>query len=62
MKMIGRIVSFRGTSKIGIILGVTQEAWSAVRYKVLCSNGKIYHPWNNQLEVLDEKKEKNATD
>ena len=60
--MIGNIVNFKGTTKLGIILAVTQKAWSAVRYKVLCSNGKIYHTWDNQLELLNEKKEKNTTD
>ena len=62
MKMIGRLVNFRGTTKLGIILAVTQKAWSAVRYKVLCSNGKVYHTRDNQLEVLNEKKEENTTD
>ena len=55
---VGSVIKFGIQKRMGLILGITQIAWGKVRYKVLCSNGKIYHPWENHVEVLDEEKNK----
>lgn len=51
---VGDIVKYTNNHvvKVGMILGLSQVAWGAKRYKILFQCGTIKYVWQNKLSVV----------